>query len=115
MSSRPIDPDSGLRRLADEGYQVEVRAQHILLHNVPYVTSGRAVDRGTLACLFVENAGIVLPPDNHQVWWTGEFPCFANGQPIEQLRNEDQARELFPGFSIRHRFSNKPDGLGGFS
>jgi molybdopterin/thiamine biosynthesis adenylyltransferase len=115
MSSRPTARDSGLQRLVDDRYRIEVRQQHLLLHDVPYVTSGRSVDRGTLACTYVENAGNVLPPDNHQVWWTGEYPCFADGRPIAQLKNEDQQRELFPGFLIRHRFSNKPHGLANFA
>ncbi|MHB8697626.1 MAG: ThiF family adenylyltransferase [Sulfuricaulis sp.] len=114
MSSRPIGPDSGLQRLVDEGYQVEVRAQHLLLHAVPYATSNQVVATGTLVCTYIENTGTILPPDNHQVWWTGEYPCFANGRPIDQIRNEDGQRELFPGFSIRHRFSNKPDGASSF-
>jgi len=114
MSSRLIGRDSGLQRLIDDGYRIEVRQQHLLLHDIPYVNARRAVGRGTLACTYIENAGTVLPPDNHQVWWTEEFPCFADGSPITQLRNEDQARELFAGFSIRHRFSNKPYGLANF-
>jgi hypothetical protein len=48
------------------------------------------------------------------VWWTGDYPCFANGTPIEALRNEDGTRELFPGCLIKHRFSNKPDGYSNF-
>lgn len=114
MSSRPTAHDSGLQRLVDEGYRVEIRQQYLLLHDVPYVNAQRAVHRGILACTYIQNAGSVLPPDNHQVWWTGEFPCFADGSPIAQIRNEDLARELFPGFSIRHRFSNKPHGLSRF-
>lgn len=114
MLAKPTDPDSGLQRLVDEGYQVDVREQHLLLHGVPYVTSGRVVGTGVLVCPYVLSAGTVLPPDNHQVWWTEEYPCFANGQPIEQIRNEDGAREIFPGCSIRHRFSNKPDGATSF-
>ncbi|MDE2341966.1 MAG: ThiF family adenylyltransferase [Betaproteobacteria bacterium] len=114
MSSRPTGPDSGLQRLLDEGYQVEVRDQHLLLHAVPYATSNQVVATGTLVCTYIENAGSVLPPDNHQVWWTGEYPCFSNGRPIDQIRNEDGQRELFPGLLIRHRFSNKPVGVANF-
>lgn len=114
MSEKQIVPDSGLQRLVDDRYQVEVREQYLLLHGVPYVDAGRNLGTGTLACTYVQNAGAVLPPDNHQVWWTGDYPCFATGLPIEQIRNEDGAKELFPCFTIRHRFSNKPDGAAGF-
>lgn len=114
MSSRPIGPDSGLHRLVDDGYRVEIREQHLLLHDVPYVTGSRSVARGTLVCTYIPSGGHILPPDNHQVWWTGEYPCFSTGLPIEQLRNENQQRELFPGCLIRYRFSNKPDGIANF-
>ncbi|HEX5538833.1 MAG TPA: ThiF family adenylyltransferase [Methylophilaceae bacterium] len=114
MSAKPIDPDSGLARLVEEGYSVEVRDQHLFLHDVPYVTSARTVSRGSLICTYIQSAGVILTPDNHQVWWTGEYPCFAHGTPIEQVRNEDETRELLPGLVIRHRFSNKPFGISNF-
>lgn len=103
-----------LERLAADGFVVEVRQQHLLLHEVPYVTSTREVKRASLVCTYVESAGTILPPDNHQVWWTGDYPCLPNGQPISQLENERGTRELFPGCTINFRFSNKPDGLSAF-
>lgn len=115
MSARPTAPESAYGRLRAEGYEVEVREQHLLVHAVPYVTAGRAVKRGTLICTYVESAGVIETPDNHQVWWTGGFPCRANGTPIGGLRNEDGARELLCGITIQHRFSNKPEGLTAFT
>jgi molybdopterin/thiamine biosynthesis adenylyltransferase len=97
-------------RLIDEGYEVEVRSAHLLLHNVPYVTADRAIRRGTLVCTYIESGGVLQPPDNHQVWWTGEYPCFASGAKLTALENEHTEQELFPGCTIRHRFSNKPEG-----
>ena len=102
-------------RLAGEGFVVEVRQQHLFLHEVPYVTAARDVKRGTLVCTYVESAGVVLPPDNHQVWWIGEYPCLPNGQPISQIENENGRRELFPGCIVDFRFSNKPVGAGAFA
>lgn len=118
MSSRPIAPDSGLKQLIDEGFEAEVREQHLLVHSVPYVTRERAVKRGTLVSLYIESGKNILPPnqngDTHQVWWTGEYPCFANGLPIEEIRNEDGRKALLDGCIIEHRFSNKPLGLESF-
>lgn len=101
--------------LRAENYAVEVREQHLLVHNVPYVNKDKKVHRGTLVCTYIESGGQLLSPDNHQVWFTGDFPCYANGLPMEQLRNDDQQRELFVGLTIRHRFSNKPFGALNFS
>lgn len=118
MSSKPIAPDSGLQQLVDAGYEVEVRQQHLLVHRVPYVTANRQVKLGTMVCLYLQSGGSVLPPntggDTHQVWWAGEYPCFADGSPMSQLENEHTRQELFPGCTIDHRFSNKPFGVNAY-
>ena len=115
MSAGPIALDTAYARLRAEGYEVELREQHLLVHAVPYVTAGCMVASATLVCTYVESAGVIQTPDNHQVWWTGSFPCRANGTPLAALRNEDGARELLPGITIQHRFSNKPEGLAAFT
>ena len=115
MLLKPTGLNHGLQNLLDDGFEVEVRQQHLLVHSVPYVSSDKVIKRGTLVCTFIENAGSVLPPDNHQVWWTGQYPCFASGSAIEDIRNEDNRQELFKGCTIQHRFSNKPVGLLNFS
>lgn len=118
MSARPTAPNPALARLIDEGYEIEVREQHLLVHSVPYVTASREVKRATVACLFMENAGVLVTPnqnpDTHQIWFTGEFPCFATGARLVQLENENGDHERFRGFTVKHRFSNKPDGMPSF-
>lgn len=114
MSSKLTGPDSGFQRLVDAGYEVEVSQQHLLVHAVPYVTADKQVKRGTIVCLYLQSGGSVLPPntggDTHQVWWAGEYPCFADGSPMSQLENEHTRQEMFSGCFIDHRFSNKPFG-----
>ena len=114
MSARPIAPSPALARLIDEGYEVEVRAAHLLVHSVPYVTAARVVQRGTLVCTYIESGGVLQPPDNHQVWFTGEYPCLASGARLSALENEHNRQALFDGCTIQHRFSNKPEGLSNF-
>jgi len=79
------------------------------------VTTSRVVRRGTLVCTYIESGGLLQPPDNHQVWFVGEYPCFADGRPIAQITNESGRRELAPGLWIDYRFSNKPEGLSNFA
>ena len=114
MSARPLDPNRALERLLTDGYEAEVRQQHLLVHSVPYVTSSRVVRRGTLVCTYIESGGVLQPPDDHKVWFAGETPCFADGQPIVQIAHESARRELAPGIRIDHRFSNKPSGISSF-
>ena len=112
MSSSPTAPDSALQRLLYEGYKVEVRDQHLLVHGVPFVTSQRVVRFGTLVCLYLQQADQVIPPngqgDNHQAWWTEEHPCYPDGSVLD-LGSQPGVRELLPGVTIHNRFSSKPD------
>jgi hypothetical protein len=112
MSSSPTAPNSALQRLRDEGYKVEVRDQHLLVHGVPFVTAQRVVRFGTLACKYLHQGDQVTPPnaqgDNHQVWWTEEYPCYPDGSVLD-LGSDPGERELLPGLTIRNRFSSKPD------
>ena len=115
MSARPAALDHPYHRLRAEGYAVEVRQQHLLMHSVPFVTAERIVKHGTIVCTYVDSAGTLLAPDNHQVWWTEEFPCKATGEALSAIVNENSTLELIPGLTIRHRFSNKPEGVSAFT
>lgn len=114
MFAKHIAPDSGLQQLRDEGLEVEVRQQHLLVHAVPYVTTDRQVAKGVLVCKYIENAGAILAPappnDNHQVWWIGSFPCRSDGTPLTDLVGDIQPQSftIFEKIIAQHQFSNKP-------
>lgn len=112
MSQRPIVLNPDIRRLQDEGYEVEVLNGHLLVHSVPYVTSQRTLAFGILVTVLNGTIGELGPPHNHQVWFAGEFPCHSAGKPIEALRNSG-GQTLWDGFEAQHQFSNRPDN--GFS
>lgn len=109
MSQRLIDHSGDLRRLRDEGYEVEVRDGHLLLHNVPYVTSGRNVGHGTLVSTLSLAGDQTTRPDTHVAFFSGEFPCHRDGNPIEALRHGSARQQLAAGITVDHSFSNKPD------
>lgn len=112
MSSSPIVPNQALDRLRQDGYNVEIRDQHLLVHGVPFVTAQRVVRFGTLVCLYLQQGEQVTPPnskdDNHQMWWTEEYPRYPDGTVLD-LGSDPTTRELLPGLTIRNRFSSKPD------
>lgn len=114
MSPKPIVLDPDLRRLQQEGYEVEVRSGHLLIHSVPYVNSQREVLRGIVITNLSGNVGELGPPGDHQVWFAGEYPCHHTGAPIDGIRHTSQRFELWPGFEAQHRFSNKFYGTNGY-
>ena len=48
MSEKLISRSPDLRRLRDEGYEVEIRHGFLVVHAIPYVTSERSVALGRI-------------------------------------------------------------------
>ena len=104
MSPEQINRRHDLQRLVAEGYDLEIRSAHLVLHRVPYVNSERSVKYGQLVCPLTE-AG---PPPDHTVHFAGEYPCDDTGAPIEALRNNSNRQQLAEGLWVDHYFSAKP-------
>lgn len=110
MSPRPIVLDPDIQSLQDEGLSVEVVQGHLLIHQIPYVNAGGKVARGIIVTDLSGSIGSLGKPRDHQIWFAGEIPCYANGKPIRSLNCTEGRRELWQGFVVDHRFSCKPMG-----
>lgn len=110
MSPSPVDLDPALKRLADEGYAIEVAGPYLLVHSVPYVDAARNVKRGTLISEVSIISGIVQPLTTHVILFRGDYPCDKSGRPIEALRHSTQTIVLGGETVSVHSFSNKPQG-----
>ena len=104
-----LNPD--IKRLFDDGYEVEVKNGYLVVNSVPYVNSDRQVKTGIIITDLNENVGELLPQKDHQVWFAGDYPCFSTGTPIEAIRNVSNAQQLWEGFEVQHRFSCKINGV----
>ena len=49
MSAQLIARSPDLSRLREEGYEVDIREDHVVVTNVPYVTADQQVERGMFA------------------------------------------------------------------
>lgn len=114
MSLKQIALNPDIRRLVDEGYEVDIRSGYLLIHSVPYVNSQRNVLMGSIITDLTINADELLPQKDHQVWFCGEYPCHSNGSPIEAIRNASETRVLVDDVTVNHRFSNKLFGTSGY-
>lgn len=108
MSPTPISHSPDLQQLAQEGYSIEVRAGHLLVHDIPYLNSERALLSGTLACPLDTAANATTRPSNHVMSFAGEEPCDADGKPLTAIQHSTRRRELAPGLHIDRSFSTKP-------
>lgn len=107
MSRRPIDRSPPLKRLRDEGYDVDVVTGYLLVRDVPYVNQNREVKRGVLIAALKVNNDVALPPSDHQTKWFGDHPCNEDGTLIQGL-GSSEAPITIAGMQVKWNFSCKP-------
>ena len=108
MSHELINRNPDLRRLVEDGYDIEIASGHLVVRRVPYVNAQRETKFGDLIDPVEIVDGHLAPPKDHTVYFAGNYPCDGDGQPIEAIRNESAEFELAQGLSASHRFSAKP-------
>jgi hypothetical protein len=108
MSQKPISHSPDLKRLRDEGYDLEIRSGYLLVKDVPYVNSARQVKRGILVSTLTMAADVTTTPDNHVAYFVGDHPCRSDGVEIEQIKNPSGGKALAQDLVVNHTFSAKP-------
>lgn len=107
MSQQPISRSPDLRRLRDEGYDVEIRGNFLLVKDVPALNQSGDMVKGILAS-DLELAGDVTqsPLQDHTAYWFGDYPCDQAGTRLNMDAGTGPAidEELNQSF----RFSRKP-------
>src|ERR1039458_6235217 len=99
MSQRPISRSADLKKLRDEGYDLELRSGCLLVKDVPYVNSRKEVKLGILAVKLVLADDETCRPDDHVAYFSGDHPCDEDGTEIAKIkhasgRSEEHTSEL---------------------
>ena len=108
MSPSLISRNPDLQRLRDEGYAVEVRAGHLLVHDVWYVTPSGDVDRGSLVSVLQLHGDRTQPPSDHKAYFIGKTPCHKAGGPLTGVVNQAVDQAIADGIRVQFMLSNKP-------
>jgi hypothetical protein len=108
MSQRPISRSADLKKLRDEGYDLELRSGCLLVKDVPYVNSRKEVKLGILAVKLVLADDETCRPDDHVAYFSGDHPCDEDGTEIAKIKHASGERSLADGVVIQHSFSAKP-------
>jgi hypothetical protein len=114
LSRRPIARSADLSRLLAEGYDVAVSAGHLVVSRIPYVTAGRTVAYGTLITRLDLQDDRTKAPDDHTIFFVGQYPCDKGGGPIEAICNSSGSVKIAEGLVADHRFSAKPQPKGNY-
>lgn len=111
MSQQLINRNPDLKRLRDEGYEVEVRGGYLLVHHVPYVNQSKQIQYGSLvSTLTLTGNGQVGVPDTHVISFIGENPCEIDGAVISAIQHSNVMTPLNHQITVHRSFSNKPPG-----
>ncbi len=111
MLQRLINHSPDLRKLRDEGYEVEKNGGYLLIHHIPYVNHLKEIKRGVLvSTLDLIDDQETVKPKTHVVFFKGEFPCYQDGREIQGIKHQFVTKRLANGVDINYSFSNKPPG-----
>jgi hypothetical protein len=109
MSHKLISHNSDLKKLRDEGYEIEIKNAHLLVHSVPYVNARKEIARGMLVSPLGDMAGDkTTTPQDHVIHFAGEPPCDKEGNLIKGIQHSTGRKTLADGVDVDHSFSNKP-------
>lgn len=112
MSRQLISRSPDLQRLRDEGYDLDIPSDHLLVR-VPYVTADRTVAYGTLASTLTTSGDRTATPDTHVVYFIGatveDYPCDSQGRRLDQLIIQHGPIALGGELVASCMFSRKPD------
>ena len=110
MQQQLINHNADLKRLQDDGYEMEISGgQYLLVHHIPYVTPKKEVKYGTLVCtLGMASPTKVSPPRDHTIFFKGETPCYSNGTALHAIINNSNEQRLTEKITVNHYFSSKP-------
>lgn len=109
MSHPLISHSPDLRRLRDEGYDIEIRADHLLVKQVPYVTTDKVVARGILVSELSTSGSATITPNTHVVSFVGSVPCDHHGIELDNaLIHQRGAFAVGGNLTASCTFSRKP-------
>ncbi|MCW2462605.1 ThiF family adenylyltransferase [Elizabethkingia anophelis] len=109
MLQQLINHSPDLKRLRDEGYEIEVRGGYLLIHHIPFVDQNKQIQYGVLVSTLTlscnSQTGI---PDNHVIHFIGNNPCEIDGTVITAIQYSNADSVLNHQITVNRSFSNKP-------
>lgn len=108
MSFELINHSPDLKKLRDEGYDIQIRGAYLVVNDIPYVNSSRQVLRGQLISKLNVVGNATATPDEHQMYFAGEYPCHADGSQMTEMVNATVDTVVDAKLTARLSFSRKP-------
>lgn len=108
MLPQLINHSPDLLQLWEEGLSLEIKDGYLLVHDVPFVNSRKAIDYGTLVSTLNLAGDKTTTLETHVAFFIGGIPCDKDGNPIQSIINSTAPQTLSVGIFINATFSSKP-------
>lgn len=108
MSQQLLDHSPDLKKLQDEGFEVDIINGFLLIRNIPYVNKNKEIKKGVLISPLDLSGEKTVRPSNHVVLFAGEDPCNKDGSIIHGIQHQSVNRNIADGIVANLSFSNKP-------
>jgi tRNA A37 threonylcarbamoyladenosine dehydratase len=108
MLHKLIDHSPDLKKLRDEGFEVQIKGTLLMVSGVPYLNSEKKVRKGTLVKALTIAGEKVGQPNDHVINFIGDHPCNKDGSIMTQLTHSNVNNTLGDGIIINRSFSHKP-------
>ncbi|WP_152977743.1 ThiF family adenylyltransferase [Bradyrhizobium pachyrhizi] len=105
-----------IRRLLEKGYALRVDGSYLVVRDIPYLDSQRALQVGAIVTILVPIDKYRMQQSNHEVYFAGSVPYGLDGKPIPNLGGGVVNVPLSKNDVVIERsFSNKPTNRNGFT
>ncbi|MBD2512707.1 ThiF family adenylyltransferase [Nostoc muscorum FACHB-395] len=108
MSQQLINRSPDLLRMRNEGYDIEIRSNYLIVKNVPYVNSNKEIKLGTLVSELSLAGDVTVTPGTHVAHFSGDHPCNKDGSEINQIKHSSTPQQFAQDLVVHHSFSSKP-------
>ena len=109
MLPQRIGLRADLKRLRDEGFDIQIVEAYLVVRNVPYLAAKGDAQLGILVCALSDDG---LPPPDHTAYFIGKYPCHADGSQLTQVVNSANSVKVSDELTTNYYFSAKPQPSG---
>lgn len=109
MSNQLFDLNEDLKKLKDDGFDVSIVSENLVIKGIPYVNTRKEIQFGCIYCPLVLSGQKTVPPQNHTAWFVGEHPCDQFGTENNSFVNSAKTNALTPEINASFYLSSKPE------
>ena len=109
MSQELINHSDDLKKLQNEGYELDVNNGYGIVSHIPYLKANGEIDYGTLVSSIAFEGNKAKYNGDHVIHFSGEQPCNIDGTEITSIKHCN-SNSIMAGINVTRSFSNKPEG-----